>query len=566
MTEELTVITERVDDIPLLLAQQERMGIAELIDEHFAPHGNWQGLSPGQTLAVWLAHIVSEADHRLNHVQPWAAKLVETLRTCLGQAVGELDFTDDRLALLLTALSDNRRWVAFESALNGRLLRVYDLRAERVRVDSTTAAGYWQVTDEGLFQFGYSKDPQASRQTQLKVMVSVLDPLGLPAVTQVVAGNRSDDPLYVPAIRQVRDSLGRTGLLYIGDSKLPARETRAFVHAGGDYYLAPLSKVQLPQAVLDGYLAPVWEGQQSLQTVSRSAVDGEPRLIVEGFERQEPMAVELEGQTVSWIERRLVVRSLAQASSQGAALQRRLAAAEEELAALNVHKRGKKIYTDVALVQDKVASILNTHQVTGLLMVNYQQRPTVTSPQGKPKPVVWVEGTRDEAAIQQAEARLGWRVYATNAPHNHLSLEQAVLAYRDEYVVEYSLSRLKGKPLSLSPMYLQDEGRATGLVRLLSLGVRLLTLLEFTVRRRLAEEQATLAGVYAGSPTRATARPSAELLLEAFQHIYLTLVSIGQQTHRHVTPLSDVQHRILALLGLPVAAYARLSAGLSNPP
>jgi len=27
--EELTVITERVDDIPLLLAQQERMGIAE---------------------------------------------------------------------------------------------------------------------------------------------------------------------------------------------------------------------------------------------------------------------------------------------------------------------------------------------------------------------------------------------------------------------------------------------------------------------------------------------------------------------------------------------------------
>jgi len=566
MTEELTVITERVDDIPLLLAQQERMGIAELIDEHFAPHGNWQGLSPGQTLAVWLAHIVSQADHRLNHVRPWAAKLVETLRLCLGQAVGELDFTDDRLALLLTALSDDQRWVAFESALNGRLLRVYDLRADRVRVDSTTAAGYWQVTEEGLFQFGHSKDPQASRQTQLKVMVSVLDPLGLPAVTQVVAGNRSDDPLYVPAIRQVRDSLGRTGLLYIGDSKLPARETRAFVHAGGDYYLAPLSKVQLPQAVLDGYLAPVWEGQQPLQPVSRSAVDGESRLIVEGFERQERMTVELEGQSVSWTERRLVVRSLVQASSQGAALQRRLAAAQEELTALNVHKRGKKIYTDVAPVQEKVASILKTHQVTGLLTVDCQQRPTVTSPKGKPKPVVWVQVTRDEAAIQQTEARLGWRVYATNAPHDRLTLEQAVLAYRDEYVVEYSLSRLKGKPLSLSPMYLQDEGRATGLVRLLSLGVRLLTLLEFTVRRRLAKEQDTLAGVYAGSPTRATARPSAELLLEAFQHIYLTLVTIGQQTHRHLTPLSDVQHRILALLDLPIAAYARLSADPSNPP
>lgn len=566
MTEELTVTTERVDDIPLLLAKAERMGIAPLIDEHFPPHGNWQGLSPGQMVAVWLAHIVSEADHRLNHVRPWAASLLATLHTCLDQPVSELDFTDDRLALLLTALSDDGRWQTFESALNGRLLRVYDLQAKRVHVDTTTAAGYWHVTDEGLFQFGHSKDPRASRQTQLKVILSVLEPLGLPAVTQVVAGNRSDDPLYIPAIRQVQASLGRTGLLYVGDSKLPARETRAFVQASGDYYLAPLSRVQVPQAVLDEYLAPVWNDKQPLQSVSRVQADGHSQLIAEGFERDEPMVIELNGQTVSWNERRLVIRSLGQASAHRAALQRRLATAQEELATLNVHKRGKKIYTDLVPLQAKVMTILDQHQVSGLLTVTYDQRPTITSPKGKPKPVWWVQVTRDEAAIRDAEARLGWRVYATNQQPDGLSLEQAVLAYRDEYVVEYSLGRLKGKPLSLSPMYLQDEGRVTGLVRLLSLGVRLLTLLEFTVRRRLADERTTLARVYAGSPTRATARPSAELLLEAFQHITLTVVTIDQQVHYHLTPLSEVQQRILALLDLPVAAYTRLAAGPSNPP
>jgi transposase len=51
---------------------------------------------------------------------------------------------------------------------------------------------------------------------------------------------------------------------------------------------------------------------------------------------------------------------------------------------------------------------------------------------------------------------LGWRVYVTNHPEATLSLPQAVTVYRQEYLVEHSFSRLKGHPLSLSPMYLGD--------------------------------------------------------------------------------------------------------------
>lgn len=565
MAEELIVLTERVDDVPLVLAEQERMGMPRLIDQHFPQHGNWRGLSPGRTTSGWLAHIVSQANHRLNRVQPWAASLLTTLTTCLGEPVRELDFADDRLAQLLTAFSDDQRWAQFEAALNGHILRVYDLQAERVRVDSTTASGYWQITDEGLFQFGHSKDHRPG-QPQLKVMLAVLDPLGMPVVTQVVGGQRCDDPLYIPAITQVHDSLGRAGLLYVGDSKLPAHETRACLQAQGDFYLAPLSKVQLPEESLHAYLAPVWREEQELQAVFRLGADGESHLIAEGFEREESMGVEWHGQRVSWIERRLIIRSQAQVKAQQAGLQQRLTVAQAELEALNVHKRGKKIYTELAPVQEKVETILRRHQVAGLLLVQYDQRPTITSPKGSPKPVVWVQVTRDKAAIQQVIDHLGWRVYVTNQSRDRLSFEQSVLAYREEYVVEHSLGRLKGKPLSLSPMYLQDDKRATGLVRLLSLGVRLLTLVEFRVRRQLAKEEATLTGVYAGNPARATARPSAELLLEAFQPVTLTVVRIGQQVHRHLTPLSDVQHRILALLDLPAAAYTRLAASPSNSP
>jgi transposase len=310
----------------------------------------------------------------------------------------------------------------------------------------------------------------------------------------------------------------------------------------------------------------VWRGEQALQPVTRVQLDGQPQVVAEGFECEEPMDITLDGQKVCWTERRLVIRSLGQAKAQKVALQRRLKAARTKIETLNVYKRGKKIYTDPASMQAKVQTILERHRVTGLLKARYEQRSTSTSPKGKPRPVIWVQVVPDEGAIQQAEARMGWKVYVTNQNQDRLSLEQAVLAYREQFVVERSLGRVKGKPLSLSPMYLQDEGRTIGLVRLLSLGVRLLTLLEFAVRRRLAREQATLAGVYAGNPTRTTGRPSAQLLLEAFQDVTLTIVTIGQQVHRHLTPLSDVQHRILALLDLSVSTYTRLSADPSIPP
>jgi transposase len=108
-----------------------------------------------------------------------------------------------------------------------------------------------------LLQFGHSKDHRPDLP-QVKVMLASLDPVGLPLVTQVLSGERADDPLYMPAIAEVRQGLGRRGLLYIGDSKLGALDTRAFVQAGGDYYLCPLGLVQVPADVLDSYLAPVW--------------------------------------------------------------------------------------------------------------------------------------------------------------------------------------------------------------------------------------------------------------------------------------------------------------------
>ncbi len=573
MNEIPNIITERVDDIPLLLEQMQRMSLPTLLDNHFPTHGNWQGLSLGWVSTIWLSSILARGDHRMVHVEPWVAQRLWTLRTTTGQTVTRVDFTDDRLEIVLQRLSHDARWAAFESALNQHTVRVYDLSTARVHVDSTSASAYATVTEGGLFQFGHSKDYRPDLP-QVKVMQAVLDPLGMPLATDVVSGERADDPLYLPCIARVQASVGRRGLLYVGDCKMASRDTRARIAAPGDFYLCPLPQVQLAEGELDAALEAVWSDAHPLNSVVREGPKGEPELIAEGYEYPVPMSQQVDGTVQSWTERRLVVRSVRQAHAAEAALRARVAKAMAQIEALNQRGRGKKRFETMAALRQAVVAIVQRYGVENLVW--FRVTPHVT-----PRPVrayrerparvehdrhATVEVCVDEAAVEAAVRRLGWRVYGTKQPLEQLSLAQAVLAYRSEYQVERSLGRLKGQPLSLTPMYVQRDDHATGLIRLLSIALRVLTLLEFVGRRQLAAAGAKLAGLYAGNPRRETARPTAERLLEAFRDITLTISEGPEQTTRHLTTLSPLQQRILEILGFASALYTRLCTVSAEPP
>ncbi|MCA1837764.1 MAG: hypothetical protein LC674_03075 [Actinobacteria bacterium] len=272
MSDQLTIHHERIDDIPLLFSQLQRLKLAKLLDECFPTHGNWRGLRLGEVLSVWLAFILSEANHRMSHVEPWAQARLRTLAACLDstEEVRALDFSDDRLAAVLDYLSEDAAWQEFERRLNQHMLRVYDLRPQRVRVDATTAKYYGRINDdlllEGLFGFGHSKDRRPDL-AQLKINLAVLDPLGVPLSTTVVSGNRADEPLYIPEIKRVQEAqLGSSegGLTFIGDVKMAALGTRAFVALSNDYYLCPLPATQVSPEEMERLLAPILEQRQAL--------------------------------------------------------------------------------------------------------------------------------------------------------------------------------------------------------------------------------------------------------------------------------------------------------------
>jgi transposase len=572
---EVEIQSERVDDIPLLIGQQQKLGLAEVIDGIITPHWRRQGLSVGQTIVTWLTFILSEADHRLSYVEPWVAKHPETLRRLIHPALAEQEFSDDRLGDVLRYLSDDASWTTIEREVGQRTIRVYQLPLAYVRLDSTTVSLYHEPEGTALIRYGHSKDHRPDL-AQLKVMLASLDPLGLPLVTQVVGGNRADDGLYGAAIDEARAVVGQKGLLYLGDSKMEALATRGHLVAGGDYYLAPLSLKGEQAELLAELVQEALSQQQLLFKVYRELDDDqEPSLIAQGYETSRSQTALVADQWLEWTERVLVIYSPALAQSASRGLESRLQRAEEKLLALTpAPGRGKRQYEELAPLQAEVEAILQHHRVTDLLQVSYQRQVSQRQVrQYKDRPARLEETVRyqlqlrrDEAALEAQYRTLGWRLYVLNAPAQQMSLAQAVLAYRGAPAIERDFARLKGRPLGLCPVYLQREDHLIGLVRLLSLALRVLTLSEFVVRRSLAAENEVLVGLYPGNPKQQTHRPTTERLLAAFKNITLSLVQLPGQTIIHITPLTPLQSRILNLLDLPTSLYTDLAANTQPIP
>lgn len=572
---------ERVDDLPVLFGLLQQMGIQAILDAVIVSHGNWQGLTAGWVITIWLMHILSEQNHCMEPVQEWVAKHVVTLGRLSGQEVRALDFSDDRLALCLKELSKPEVWHAVERRLGANLIRVYRLKPEVLRLDATVGTVGHNPAQHTLFKVGKAKN--GSYETQFKMMLASLDPLGLPVAVDIEAGDMADDPLYVPSYRRVKQIIKEKGLLVVGDSKMSAIRTRAEIVVGDDDYLTPLAWLKDEPGLLDVLLS-AWQEQGEVATniflpqdMPEDGREPDPNLaIAYGFEVSRCRQVVVAGQTIVWQERLLVIRSHSYTQTMQDGLHRRLDKAETALKKLTpVRSRGKRQIKDEESLLSAIEQIEKKYRVEGLFHYTYQQQVTERHVRAyKDKPArterqvrYQLTVSRNQQAIADAGFKAGWRIYATNAPAERLSLTEAVLAYRDQYIEENIFRRLQGKFLSITPVYVQRDDHARGLFHLLTLASRLLALGDYQAKQSLAKEgpDAELTGVYRGNPKRGTARPTTERMLQAFEHINLLFIpsemSSAGQAACFVTQLSPVQERIMMLLGLSTSLYTSLQVG-----
>lgn len=165
-------------------------------------------------------------------------------------------------------------------------------------------------------------------------------------------------------------------------------------------------------------------------------------------------------------------------------------------------KQGRKRYHHQEELAQEVTTLLNRYHLNGIVTVTLRAEPYKDGGQR------WlVAGYQcDEAAWQQMVDQLGWQVYLSNAPTCLYADPDLVLTYRRQPRLEQDIARLKSRNLHIRPVFLHDEQRIAGLTWLLFLALRLILLLEFRLRRQLAQRNEAITGLNPAAKNQTTNR------------------------------------------------------------
>jgi transposase len=528
----------------------------------YEPHGNHKGLSYGQLSVLLLTYIITQSDHRLSAVEPWVVAHRKILELSTGWSIAEKDASDDRLARVVEELGKQlEARLEIEVKLGRHLIRAYELPTLVARADTTSFSVNHQQEDsieESLLRHGYSKDFRPDL-LQYRQMLATLDPMGMPLISATLEGNGADDPLYFPTWQKMVQVIGHKKFVFIADCKAGSIATRAQIAAKGGIYCVPVPMSgQHPQYLKQWVLNPPAE----TVSIRLPRQDEEEPAVGKGFEVElgKFWLNEETNKWVRWHERYLVVYSQSLAASTIRGQQQRIKSAQTAL-----DKLAAKPGEDRGELTQKVENILKRYRVNDFFSTTIIEeiiketrhigrgRPSKNSPtESVTKICLQLHIQQIDTAIKVAVTLAGWRLYVTNAPTTRLTLPQAVMYYRDEWLLERGFHRFKRGSLPALPIYFQNEDRITGLMFILNIALRVFTLMEFVVRQALIESQQSLAGLYDGNPKRKTNRPSAERMLQAFCHLNLYFLT---DSTIFITPLSELQKQILSLMKIPESLY-----------
>jgi transposase len=584
---------EIISDIPLIIEFCKKLNLQYIVDIHLKTHGNQEGLTNGQIVLGWIAHILTQNNHCKAPVQEWQNKHKMTLQALLGTEILDTDFEDSRLSRLLERFADDSMWHNLEEAFYKDSFSILQLDtqapeyfketpsiedgiAKTIKIDATTAYGYHEVIENGIMQRGWSKDHR-SDLPQLKIMVAVEGNTGFQLASDVVPGNKNDDPLYIPVLERTRKIIDTSRSLICGDCKMSALYTRANMVKNKEFYLTPMQLNNSAKELLDALVDKIVDGDQNAELIIDIDNKNIPIIIGAGFEisRNQLYKADETMDDIEWNERVLLVRSYDHAEQEIRQFDRKITKIKEELLNLesnlcdNEEDTKNDLFRKIEKIKIKNNNLSDFFDFKIDVIVDEKEVKRSEKRNGKTRNgsfkikrfrsrIVDVSERKDK--IENMKYKIGWRIYVTNAKKETLNFSSAYKFFRKTmYVIEIGFHVLKDY-INISPLFVRQQNQILGMTRLLMLALKILTLMTAEVRANMKKEKIVLKGLYAGQPARKHSAPTAQSLLEYFSRQNIALIGHrkGEQWEWLVTSLTDTCREVLKLLKIPESIYERL--------
>lgn len=210
-----------------------------------------------------------------------------------------------------------------------------------------------------------------------------------------------------------------------------------------------------------------------------------------------------------------------------------LEAGEQALQRIN-SLLGRYDYKKRTIIQSRIDKALNKAQVKAYF--RYTLSGTETNQDWK------LHWEINQEVLTQIEGRDGIMLICTNVPVERLSAGAVMSKYKEQVHVEQIIDFIKS-PVQIRPMWLHSPKRLAGLILLIMIAVLIAGLIEYQVRRHIAQTGELIVGLM--PEKRDNPYPTAKKLLQAFQDYTLVIVEYPDGREEvHFPKLRPVQQQV----------------------
>lgn len=548
-----SVKTQPVGFAPILEYFFQRCAIAEIIDDSLDLDPRRKVLTHGQASVAMVTGILFQV-LQLYRICKFATET--TVLDVILPGIAPKEYFDDRLADTLDAIFDYGIG-NLEMIITQHMIKEFDIKNDICHNDTTSASTYGDCkknrTAESIeITFGYSKRHRQDLK-QLVWSLSVSSDSGFPLFQKSYSGNTADVDTYVQQWENLIDLLGDQDFLYVADSKLITKENMAEIHDGDGFFIAPAPMYQSYKKVL----------HDALENHDREVLIAYKDQFNRGFET--PIRIEHDEKTYDF--RMIILYDQKVAARKRNTLHSRVAKTllmfEEVEGKLNKYRLKTK-----ASIEKRCDAVLKKYHTSDFLQYTINNNSVTTyKNKGKGRPAKGEKPEQvavvtdnfsisldfNQAEFEQELARCGFYPLITNKTKETLSIEEAMLAHKNQYKCEH-LNRRAKSSLNIEPIYLQTPERIEAMLFLFKIALQLVVLIERTARANIKKADRGLDNFM---PNKKDVRnPSTEYMLAEFEFVVSGKVPMpGGKVAGFVSELTPLQKNILDILEIPVECY-----------
>jgi transposase len=555
--------SEKIGALPILNHFIEQLRLEEFLGEFLPPEDKRVKIPARKALLVLLQNLLISREP-LYGLGVWAAGYAPDL---LGLAREEWEaLSDDAAGRALGAMFRGRQEMLVLAVVR-HTIRRFEVALEELHNDSTTITfhgKYDEAAEEGTrggrrtlaITWGHNKDHRPDLK-QLVFILTLSADGGVPLHFRAANGNTTDDQTHLDTWKLLCELAGRKDFLYVADSKLATRENMHELDHNGGRFVTVLPRTRSEDKEFRKSLR---EEKVTWRTVYERIEEREEQSkIVDTIRVAEQPAVSDEGFRLLWYH------STRKDELDGLARATRLQRAARELDDLRERLASPRTrYRTRAKVAEAAEAILTSREVGDWITVAIEERTEERyRQQGRGRPTKDTKylkevSTRYDLAYQIDHAKIAEDqrcdgIFPLITNDAAITEKEVLLVYKRQPVIEKRFSQLK-TDFGVAPVYLKDVCRIQSLLCVYFLVLLVEALLERELRRAMEREKIESLPLY--PEDRPCRRPTARRVIDLFDGIDRHTVSDGSSTPTvFVTELSDLQRRILKLLGIPDTAY-----------